>query len=134
MFQMQEVFDEMVKKTQTLSSWSREQIDSVNRLKGAWERLLSLIDSHHLIIEKQMENVKMTLGVESENLIKELEHFSAKWELNRPKSSGDFVDSSIDGLGKLIDELQARKNEWGEIVTKKEKLLLVFLLKLLICC
>lgn len=44
----------MLNKSQTLASWSREQVDSVNRLKGAWERLGSLINNHQHIMAKQV--------------------------------------------------------------------------------
>lgn len=53
-FQMEELFNEMTRKSKTLSSWSREQVDAVNRLKNAWDRLQSLLENHQHIIAKQV--------------------------------------------------------------------------------
>lgn len=53
-FQMQKLLDEVVNKNRTLSSWTRERVDSVARLEAAWERLLSLIDNHQHLISKQV--------------------------------------------------------------------------------
>ncbi|CAH0554579.1 unnamed protein product [Brassicogethes aeneus] len=118
--EMQEVFDEMLKKSVTLSSWSREQVDSVNRLKGAWERLLSLIESHHTIIEKQMDNIKMSLNVQIENLNKELELFSAKWDL---ESSNIYSNKNNATLEMLLEKIKSKKIEWLEISSKKDKII-----------
>lgn len=51
---MESTFKEMLNKSKTLASWSREQVDSVNRLKGAWERLGSLISNHQHIMARQV--------------------------------------------------------------------------------
>lgn len=51
---MEELFTEMSQKAHTLSSWSREQVVVVNRLKGAWDRLQNLLDNYQHIMEKQV--------------------------------------------------------------------------------
>lgn len=51
---MDETYSEMIQKSQILASWTREQVDSVNRLKGAWQRLQSLLENHQHIISKQV--------------------------------------------------------------------------------
>lgn len=51
---MANVFSEMIQKSRILSSWTREKLDSVNRLTGAWERLQSLFENHQHIIAKQV--------------------------------------------------------------------------------
>lgn len=139
---MEETFNEMLKKSQILASWSREQVDSVNRLKGAWERLQSLLDNHQHIIAKQvgnlfhyqtvwcnlthfkMETIKTTLNIEKENLIKEIERFSAKWEQVKPKPhSGEIIDSTMINLHNQLLEIKEKRNGWAAIIEKKEKLL-----------
>lgn len=54
--EMEEVYTEMIQKAQTLSSWTRERVDSVGRVTGAWERLKSLLDNHQYIIAKQVSS------------------------------------------------------------------------------
>lgn len=51
---MEKVFEEMIQKSRVLSSWTREKLDSVNRLRGAWERLQNLLENHQHIIAKQV--------------------------------------------------------------------------------
>lgn len=51
---MGKVFREMLEKSRVLSSWTREKLDSVNRLNGAWERLQNLLENHQHIISKQV--------------------------------------------------------------------------------
>ncbi|KAL3266580.1 hypothetical protein HHI36_010744 [Cryptolaemus montrouzieri] len=53
--EMDRTYTEMIMKAQVLSSWTREQVDSVNRLKGAWERLQSLLENHQHIVAKQVK-------------------------------------------------------------------------------
>lgn len=52
---MQNLFTEMLQKANVLSSWTREKLDSVSRLNGAWERLQSLLENHQHIIAKQVQ-------------------------------------------------------------------------------
>lgn len=51
---MEDIFKEMLRKSNTLSSWTRGQVDSVNRLQAAWERLYGLLDNYEHIISKQV--------------------------------------------------------------------------------
>lgn len=53
-FQMESLYAEMMQKSQTLSSWTRERVDSVSRLAGAWERLQSLLENYQYIMAKQV--------------------------------------------------------------------------------
>lgn len=53
-FQMESLYAEMTQKSQTLSSWTRERVDSVGRLVGAWERLQSLLENYQYIMAKQV--------------------------------------------------------------------------------
>ncbi|XP_030763708.1 cytoplasmic dynein 2 heavy chain 1 [Sitophilus oryzae] len=122
--EMEIVFNEMVQKSKALSSWSREQVDAVNRIKGAWERLGSLIENHQHIMAKQMETVRTTLDVEKENLLKEVERFEAKWhQLKSIQSSLDLNENSIEGVQKQFKDLQEKKSEWGGILEKKNSLM-----------
>lgn len=51
---METLYTEMIQKSQTLSSWTRERVDSVGRLMGAWERLQSLLENYQYIMAKQV--------------------------------------------------------------------------------
>lgn len=120
---MEDCYNKMVQKSQTLSSWTREQVDAVNRLKGAWERLQSLLENHQHIIAKQMEIIKTTLNIESENLGKEMERFGAKWEQVKPKPhTGQIADQTLDELNKQLIAIKEKKVQWQELMEKKEKL------------
>ena len=125
---MEECYNQMIQKSQTLSSWTREQVDSVNRLKGAWERLQSLLENHQHIIAQQMATIKTTLNIESENLDKEIERFSAKWGQIKPKSHiGQIADQNIDELHKQLTGIKEKKEHWHELMLKKEKVSLTMI-------
>ncbi|RZC33069.1 cytoplasmic dynein 2 heavy chain 1 [Asbolus verrucosus] len=121
--EMEECYNQMIQKSQILSSWTREQVDSVNRLKGAWERLQSLLENHQHIISKQIETIKTTLNIESENLEKEMERFGAKWDQIKPKPhTGQTADQSLDELHKQLMNIKEKKVQWEELMEKKNKL------------
>lgn len=140
---MADVFKEMLEKANVLSSWTREKLDSVSRLTGAWERLQSLLENHQHIIAKQVtmqiflifksailifvnlqiEIVKTTLNVASENLNNEIERFAAKWEQVKPRpNSGHITNESLIELQKHLENIREKHSQWLEIVEKKEKL------------
>ncbi|CAG9772440.1 unnamed protein product [Ceutorhynchus assimilis] len=121
--EMEITFKEMLNKSQTLASWSREQVDSVNRLKGAWERLGSLISNQQHIMAKQMETIRTSLNIQQENLLKEIERFEAKWtQINTIHKSFDINENTIEGVNKLFQEIKAKRAEWGLVLEKKEAL------------
>lgn len=71
-----------------------------------------------------MEMVTTTLNIEKENLEKEIERFSAKWEQIKPKPyTGTISASSIDELAEQLKEIKNKKEEWVNINSKKDKLL-----------
>jgi dynein heavy chain 2 len=120
---MEECYNQMIQKSQILSSWTREQVDSVNRLKGAWERLQSLLENHQHIIAKQMETIKTTLNIESENIEKEMERFAAKWEQIKPKPhTGQIADQSTEELYQQLVNIKEKKVLWQDLMQKKDNL------------
>lgn len=71
-----------------------------------------------------METIKTTLNIETENLVKEIERFSAKWEQVKPRPhSGEIIDSSITNLHNQLVEIKEKRNEWLAIIEKKNKLM-----------
>lgn len=58
---MEGLFEELLRKSQMLASWTREKVDSVNRLQTAWERLHSLLDNYEHIIAKQVYSFYLIL-------------------------------------------------------------------------
>ncbi|XP_044749353.1 cytoplasmic dynein 2 heavy chain 1 [Coccinella septempunctata] len=122
--EMDKTYTEMIMKSKVLSSWTREQVDSVNRLKGAWERLQSLLENHQHIVAKQMETIKTTLHIESENMDREMERFYAKWEQAKPKAlSGDLADKNTEELFNQLQVMKEKRDQWEEIVQSKNKLI-----------
>lgn len=51
---MEPIFKEVLKKSETLSKWCKEYIDTINVLEGAWNRLISLFENHHHIVAQQV--------------------------------------------------------------------------------
>lgn len=119
---MEQTFKILSQKSQILSSWTREQVDSVNRLKGAWERLQSLLENHQHIIAKQMQTMKTTLDIESENLNKEMERFTAKLEQIKAKP-GQILDQSIDELFKQFENIKEKREQWKVVMEKKDQVM-----------
>ncbi|KAK9876588.1 hypothetical protein WA026_013968 [Henosepilachna vigintioctopunctata] len=117
-------YTDMIMKSQILASWTREQVDSVNRLKGAWERLQSLLENHQHIVAKQMETIKTTLNIESENINKEIERFVAKWEQIKPKQyNGDIADRNTEELYKQLLNMKEKRTQWNDLIQSKEKII-----------
>lgn len=51
---MEPIFTEVIKQSQTLSRWTREYIDTINVLEGAWNRLIGLFDNYQHIMAQQV--------------------------------------------------------------------------------
>lgn len=120
---MEEVFKVMSLKSQTLSSWTREQIDSVSRIKGSWDRLQNLSENYQHIMGRQMETVKTTLNIELENIEKEMEKFASKWDLVKLKfKTVQFSEQTIDELHQYWINIQEYKQILIELIEKKDSL------------
>lgn len=81
---MQPVFDEVLKKSQTLSRWTREYIDTINVLEGAWNRLISLFDNHQHIMAQQVflsqsATLKVNIFLLDRNNENKIEHRQRKY-------------------------------------------------------
>lgn len=139
---MEILYGEMTQKSQTLSSWTRERVDSVSRLIGAWERLQSLLENYQyimakqviqsdlakqpfLILEKfQIETFKTTLNITSENLLRDIERFSAKWQQIKPRpSSGQIMSDSFTDLELHLKNIKEKREQWREVTQQKQKLM-----------
>lgn len=107
-----------------LSSWTRERVDSVNRLQAAWERLQSLLDNYEHIIARQLETMKSSLSVTSENLLSDMERFAAKWEQVKPRPhSGQITGESLTELQQHLENIKEKRVQLDELVARKDKLL-----------
>lgn len=120
--EMESIYKEMMQKVQVLSSWSREQVDSVSRLKGAWERLKNLLENHQYIMAKQIETVRTTLNIATDNLEKDIERFVSKWEQVK---GIHIADEGVEELQKRLENIREKRKLWQEIMEKKEKLELI---------
>lgn len=120
---MEVLYKEMHHKVAILSSWTRERVDSVGRLTGAWERLQNLLENHQHIIAKQVETVKATLKINKDNLQEEIERFGAKWEQIKPKTgSGHIVNENMDQLLQHLKNVKEKREQWNELIDQFEKL------------
>lgn len=120
---MEELHESMCLKAKTLANWTREQIDSVNRLQAAWERLQSLLENHEHIIAKQLQTVKTTLSIASENLNKKIEKFGAKWDQVKPRpNSGQIASDTLAELQKYLDNIKQKRLQWKELMEEKQKI------------
>ncbi|KAK5644080.1 hypothetical protein RI129_007925 [Pyrocoelia pectoralis] len=121
--QMEGLYQEMMRKSKMLSSWTRERVDSVNRLKGAWERLQNLLENYEHIIAKQMETMKTTVQIASDNLLNDMERFAAKWEQIKKKSqSGQMSGQSLTQLQKHLEDIKEKRDQMNYLCSRKEKL------------
>lgn len=122
--QMEKLYREMIQKSKTLSTWTRERLDSVNRIQTAWERMESLLENHHHIISKQVETVKTTLNIASENLNSDIERFAAKWDQIKPRpNSGQISNESLVELQKHLENIKEKRSQWQELTDIRNKLL-----------
>lgn len=66
-----------------------------------------------------MERMKAALRGETENLLTEIEKFSLRWEVQKPK---DIQEADQETLNKNINFIKEKIEEWEELKTKKENL------------
>ncbi|KAK4887690.1 hypothetical protein RN001_003961 [Aquatica leii] len=119
--QMESLYKEMMNKTQILGSWTRDRVDSVYRLKAAWERLQSLLDNYEHIISKRMETMKITLKVACENLQNDIERFGAKWEQIKFKSqSGEMIGESVNRWQKHLQDIKDKRQHLQDLTAQFE--------------
>lgn len=124
--EMEKLFKEMLQKSKTLASWTRERLDSVNRVQAAWERLQNLMENHQHIIAKQIETVKTTLNIASENLLSDIERFGAKWDQIKPRpSSGQIASDSLPELKKHLENIKEKHEQWKNLLESRDKILYV---------
>lgn len=71
-----------------------------------------------------METIKTSLHIESENMEKEMERFSAKWEQTKPRAlSGEIAEKNTEELYKQLQNMKEKKMQWEEIIQAKNKLM-----------
>nr|XP_022905741.1 cytoplasmic dynein 2 heavy chain 1 [Onthophagus taurus] len=121
--EMEELYISTCMKAKTLATWNREQIDSVVRLQAAWDRLSSLLENHKHIISKQIETVKTTLNVATENLHKELERFEAKWDQVKFRPhSGQIATNTLIDLNNYLLNMKEKRAQFNLLMEQKIKI------------
>lgn len=71
-----------------------------------------------------METIKTTLNIASENLLKDVERFSAKWEQAKPRpSSGQLMSEDFKNLQNHLENIKEKKNQWQDLMEQKNKLM-----------
>ena len=119
---MTEMLTNIQNKNTCLVGWCKETVGSLDSLTVLWEKLLPLVDNHHLLLQGHLEVITENLHVKMNNLNEEAENFSIKWEdtLKDLEVNTDF-DFAI---------YKERKMMWQELIDKKDELTYVFVDKL----
>lgn len=74
----------------------------------------------------QIETFKTTLNISTDNLKRDIERFSAKWDQIKPRpSSGQIMSDSFVDLQKHLENIKDKREQWQEVIKQKEKLTLV---------
>jgi hypothetical protein len=112
---MTELFQIINSKNNCLMGWCKESVGSLDSLIQQWERLLPLIDNHHVLIQGQVESIKENLKGKIKNLNDETEKYLIKFEdtLKDLESDPDFD----------IENFNRRKLDWNEFVEKRDVLM-----------
>lgn len=72
-----------------------------------------------------METFKTTLNINTENLMKDVERFSAKWDQVKPRpSSGQIMSESFKDLQQHLQDIKGKREQWQEVLEQKRKLML----------
>ena len=80
----------------------------------------------YISIELQVELVKITLNVATENLNTELERFSAKWDQIKPRpDSGHITGDSLKELSTHWENVKNKRNQLDQLTEQKDKIMYV---------
>lgn len=112
---MTELLKSVQSKNTCLSGWCKETVGSLDSLIVQWEKLLPLIENHHLLLQGQLDVIKENLLGKTNALSSDAEKFLIKWEdtLKDLETNND-IDYNV---------LRERKLQWLEYVERRDTLM-----------
>ena len=114
-FQMTELLKNVQSKNTCLAGWCKETVGSLDSLIAQWEKLLPLIENHHLLLQGQLEVIKGNLLGKIHSLNEDAEKFLIKWE-----DTLKDLEANSDSDFEMFKE---RKRQWEEFVERRDNLM-----------
>lgn len=113
--QMTELLKNVQSKNTCLAGWCKETVGSLDSLIAKWEKLLPLIENHHVLLQGQLEVIKGSLLGKINNLNDDAEKFLIKWE-----DTLKDLEANADSDFEIFRE---RKRQWEEFVGRRDNLM-----------
>ena len=111
---MTELLKNVQSKNTCLAGWCKETVGSLDSLVAKWEKLLPLVDNHHLLLKGQLEVIKESLLGKIHNLNEDAEKFLIKWE--------DTLKDLEANAGSDFEVFKERKHQWEDFVMRRDNL------------
>lgn len=111
---MTDLLKNVQNKNTCLSGWCKETVGSLDSLVVNWEKLLPLIENHHVLLRGQLDVIRENLLSKINSLNGDAEKFLIKWEdtLKELETNSEF-DFNI---------IKERKVQWLEFIEKRDAL------------
>lgn len=112
---MTELLKNVQSKNTCLAGWCKETVGSLDSLAVQWEKLLPLIENHHLLLQGQLEVIKESLLSKINHLNSEGQKFLIKWE--------DTLKDLEANPESDFEIFRERKNQWQEFTDRRDNLM-----------
>lgn len=112
---MTDLLKSVQSKNTCLAGWCKESVGSLDSLVTQWDKLLPLIENHHILLQGQVEVIKESLLGKINTLNEEAEKFLIKWEDTLKYLEGE-TDSNF-------EVFKDRKRQWSDFVERKDNLM-----------
>lgn len=115
LLQMTELLKSVQSKNTCLAGWCKETVGSLDSLIQQWEKLLPLIENHHILLQGQLEVIKENLLGKIHSLNDDAEKFLIKWE-----DTLKDLEANADSDFEMFKE---RKRQWEEFIERRDNLM-----------
>jgi dynein heavy chain 2, cytosolic len=112
---MTDLLKNVQSKNTCLAGWCKETVGSLDSLIAKWEKLLPLVENHHLLLQGQLEVIKENLLGKINSLNGDAEKFLIKWE-----DTLKDLEANVDSDFEVFKE---RKNQWDGFVERRDHLM-----------
>lgn len=112
---MTELLKSVQGKNNCLAGWCKESVGSLDSLITQWEKLLPLIENHHLLLQGQLEVIKENLLGKIHGLNDDAEKFLIKWE-----DTLKDLEANADSDFEIFKE---RKRQWEDFIGRRDLLM-----------
>ncbi|KAK3929891.1 Cytoplasmic dynein 2 heavy chain 1 [Frankliniella fusca] len=119
--QMMASLEEIQQKNKTLAGWTKERVEQVVRVTRSWDNFQTLLNNHQVFLDQQVEGIKNTIRSQVDSFEEEVENFGLRWEQLKPKETS-LLDGGPQLLTQSLSFLQDKRQEWNEILKRKEKM------------